>query len=629
MFSAQKNIINDARTVLSDTLPYETPLIFSNIGLYKYITGNKKIDIIEFIINKKSFTKPYEFKVKNKPNRERTISVMHPSIQLRIANLYKNYSQLIIYLCTRSKISLRAPKEISTKYIRKSGFIKSTNTQISQEEVPLETASTFFVNKKFDFLYKFYLSRDFESLEKRFLKYVSVDIQQCFPSIYTHSIAWAIKGKSFSKDNKDAMSFERQIDQIMQHANHNETHGILVGSEFSRIFAEIILQKIDCNIVERLSCTDLTFDRDYSIRRYVDDYFIFYNDEAIFQQVLSNIIICLEEYKLFINESKTTLHERPFITIESIAKIKISEFIKDTFSSIDIILGSDTPYSVKSSSIISRFKMIIKECGVELHKILGYSLSKISTELSRLVDKLPDKITNTTAPKKFIANIIDLSYFILAMHGDNSATNSICKIIVLTGKLTEKTDKQHAELIQHYIYIQTKDFFKNLKKNTFAPRTENLNILITCAHCNILRFFNIQQIKMIFNISYETTEKDIGCLGYFSIITLIYIAFKYKPFPDEQFQKTIQLAINNNIPEKCLDTADGAMLFMDIVACPYLEEDFRKSFFLKCLAAVPPEKKTDHDISFQEISSRSWFTEWAGQENISILLHKKEIRTPY
>ena len=63
----------------------------------------------------------------------------------------------------------------------------------------------------------------------------------------------------------------------MQSSNWRETHGIPIGSEFSRIFAEIIFQRIDNNIMQEIN---KRFEQhkfiDYRIYRYVDDFFIVY-----------------------------------------------------------------------------------------------------------------------------------------------------------------------------------------------------------------------------------------------------------------------------------------------------------------------------------------------------------------
>jgi hypothetical protein len=67
--------------------------------------------------------------------------------------------------------------------------------------------------------------------------------------------------------------------------------------------------------------------KDYSLYRYVDDYFLFYNDESIQPIVLNAFRRELEEYKLTISNEKTVIIERPFITNISQAKIRIDQLI--------------------------------------------------------------------------------------------------------------------------------------------------------------------------------------------------------------------------------------------------------------------------------------------------------------
>src|SRR3546814_8933789 len=88
----------------------------------------------------------------------------------------------------------------------------------------------------------------------------------------SHTITWAVKDKLLAKEFKSAYSFEAQFDKLMQRANYNETNGIVVGPEFSRVFAEIILQRVDQKVIANLAVNGLVFNRDYEIRRYVDDF---------------------------------------------------------------------------------------------------------------------------------------------------------------------------------------------------------------------------------------------------------------------------------------------------------------------------------------------------------------------
>lgn len=81
------------------------------------------------------------------------------------------------------------------------------------------------------------------------------DLQSCFDSIYTHTISWATAGGS---DKVKVLPGYHgawvgdAFDNLMQSVNARETNGIVIGPEFSRIFAEIILQYIDQKVEQEL-----------------------------------------------------------------------------------------------------------------------------------------------------------------------------------------------------------------------------------------------------------------------------------------------------------------------------------------------------------------------------------------
>lgn len=114
-------------------------------------------------------------------------------------------------------------------------------------------------------------------MRKKYNKLLKLDISKCFDSIYTHSLAWAILGKDVAKSKIGItnQTFAGEFDRFMQVINYKETNGIIIGPEFSRIFAELILQNVDIRLEEKLSEERHYHRQDYQIFRYVDDFFFF------------------------------------------------------------------------------------------------------------------------------------------------------------------------------------------------------------------------------------------------------------------------------------------------------------------------------------------------------------------
>ncbi|TQX08368.1 RNA-directed DNA polymerase, partial [Clostridioides difficile] len=127
--------------------------------------------------------------------------------------------------------------------------------------------ASYFSYNRYTRLHKFFNSMEFINLEKKFDVFCSIDVAKCFDSIYTHSITWAVKNKEFSKQNRHVKnSFGTIFDRLMQSINYNETAGILIGPEVSRIFSEVLFQDIDREIENLLGKLQYLNGRDYTIR---------------------------------------------------------------------------------------------------------------------------------------------------------------------------------------------------------------------------------------------------------------------------------------------------------------------------------------------------------------------------
>ena len=120
------------RVLLTDVLPYETPLFFSNEGFYKYCrsASNGAPEFLKSILGggggakpipavKRLMTIPYKYDIRKGTLGARTISVIHPAVQLRIVELYAEFSHVLLHLCHRSNFSLRYPDSVASLFYGK------------------------------------------------------------------------------------------------------------------------------------------------------------------------------------------------------------------------------------------------------------------------------------------------------------------------------------------------------------------------------------------------------------------------------------------------------------------------------------------------------------------------------
>lgn len=309
--------------ILTDVLPAELPLIFSNKNFYKFLLKeNQYIDQPEKYksINKYG-TIPNVFKIRKGKNDYRYLSLMHPYSQMILTKFISDYAEIIItYFQQNSIFSVRAPIRINdTEYIISDSDIEEINSMIdtTKEEYnfkKLPIITRFFDLNKYAKITDFYKSYYLKDLEIKYNYMLKMDISNCFNNIYTHSVDWAYLGsKEIAKsnlNNKERFSFI--IDEVMQYMNYKETNGILIGPEFSRMFAEIILTHIDNLIYSELKEKDIHYKRHYEIVRFLDDIFVFSFSKDKLEEIQEVIKEKYLLYKLTFNDKKTFLETVPF-----------------------------------------------------------------------------------------------------------------------------------------------------------------------------------------------------------------------------------------------------------------------------------------------------------------------------
>ncbi len=137
-------------------------------------------------------------------------------------------------------------------------------------------------------------------------KYMATtDISNCYGSIYTHTIAWALHGEIDAKnDRKEKKLLGSKIDSIFQEMNYSQTNGIPQGSIVTDFIAELILGYADQLLDEKLESLNIS---DYKILRFRDDYRIFANDELTISVILKQLTQVLLHLNLKVNDKKTKI----------------------------------------------------------------------------------------------------------------------------------------------------------------------------------------------------------------------------------------------------------------------------------------------------------------------------------
>ena len=133
------------------------------------------------------------------------------------------------------------------------------------------------------------------------------DITNCYPSIYTHTIAWAIMGRDKAKANRHCKNeLGIALDDYVQEMQYGQTNGIPLGSTLYDFIAEIVLGYADMLLADKLKEKGV---EDYKILRYRDDYKVFCNNKNDLDKIAFELQEVLAGLNFQLNAKKTLMTE--------------------------------------------------------------------------------------------------------------------------------------------------------------------------------------------------------------------------------------------------------------------------------------------------------------------------------
>lgn len=655
------------RVILSDILPFEVPVTFSNRHFYDFLLSCKiKLEGEKISINKEdtpvnreiikllfgiSSNKPFSadgkinfeeekrdsipfgYKIVHKENDFRELSIVHPKNQLAVIDFYDTYRDLILYYCSKSQFSIRRPHRIA-KYtyfkdrLHLEKLAELTDETVEQNDLEYENLKTFFVYKKYSNIHKFYESYQYHRCEKKFNRLFKFDISKCFDSIYTHSITWALLDKEVVKKHLDVSkkTFGNKFDVLMQKLNYNETNGIVIGPEFSRIFAELILQRIDDNAKKELETLGLISKKDYEIYRYVDDYFVFYNDEGTKDKILTSFRLGLRDFKLSLNETKTLHYDKPIITEITIAKQKINDLLNESllyqleeFKVLET--DSTTPIKKKkgkiyidSNKLITKFKTIVFEAGIDYKDILNFTFAIIERKFRSLIRNYFKIVHEKNTQKEFIKAILELFDFVFFLYSVSPRVNTtikLCRILRLATSTLNLKGKFSIDF-KHLVFKKIYDNIAfTLHKNKTVKHTQVETLYLLIALGELGNKYWLTEDVLASYLCIEKKGSDFCLdneLNYFTIVvSLFYMKNKAR------FNKLRSFIIDKIVLKfESVDytfrikKAELILLLFDMLVYPFQNIDSVKKRLLELYNI------TDAGMQTQIINAKeNWFTTWS------------------
>ncbi|UPW83553.1 RNA-directed DNA polymerase [Lysinibacillus sp. Ag94] len=264
---------NISEYIISEGFFRDLPSEFSS---YKIGNALEQLDLSPSKLSNQGvnkWSKLLQYSIPKKNNFRRIAAVPHPLHYIKLSRvLEENWSELESHF-EKSKVSLT-----KVEYLR--GKIQTKYSFNHKQEVRLENLA--------------------------FNRYILIiDINRYYPSIYTHSIPWALHTKPIAKSNsRDMTLLGNKIDLEVRNMQDGQTMGIPIGPLTSAIIQEIIGSSIDREFQQLMG-------KDIPGFRYTDDIEYYFNNIDEANKALGIMTKILKEYNLDINIEKTKIKQLP------------------------------------------------------------------------------------------------------------------------------------------------------------------------------------------------------------------------------------------------------------------------------------------------------------------------------
>lgn len=464
---------NKLDIILTDLQPVETPKIYTLKFFYDFLIKSKSLKkILKYPGNPEKGTiypawhaAPIKYHILKDNNEMREMSYISPLSMLEVCCFLEEYEKELLDSIDTNLFSIRYHIKNSEMYYKKSNdnIVEYEYIDFNNKKDRIEANGNYYKimpYKRLDFFYK---SHDWFDLNRKFKFYGKVDYNKCFDSIYTHTYNWFIAGNIIEAKEFNQKHLLSAIDRLLQSMNMSMTNGIVVGPEFSRLLAEILLQNIDSEVYTELNKIGLTKEEDYSIKRYVDDVFIFANEEENIQKIILLIARISEKYRLHLNDKKKEFGKLPHIWFnwrESVSNFTntLSQFL------FHDLRDEKYDYIIKEKNLISDGKF--SKCKELFQNILinniQYNVKVVSYCLSTILNKIANRKNNEIKKSIFnkgndfiIYQLYDLLFYIYSFATTYNNTEKLITIIFLVEKEIGENQSNTIlkKIVKRYEYI--------------------------------------------------------------------------------------------------------------------------------------------------------------------------------
>lgn len=395
--------------------------------------------------------------------------------------------------------------------------------------------------------------------------------------------------------------------RILQNINGRSSNGLIVGPEFSRMIAEILLQQIDVEVKLKLSCQEVHYGKDYRIFRYVDDVYIFTNNPELIEIIIKEIERVSQTYLLHLNELKYFKSNTPVVLSDWLGKTRLlSDRIADLFYKKNELKKMDGEQFLLKKGYISSdrlkddFIFLINEFPNEQRYIVSFVLSTLLNNISNKKNgyKLfeEDKLG-----KAYV--LLDLAMYVYSFCPCFEHTQKLISMIVyMDDELQFKSNEVNHKKLQNLI-----------RRFSFIFEKGNLNDL--CNWFIFLNEFNISLLQSTEKVLEDNLQEEDNPILWANYLIYSRYFMPYYQKILEDIEKIIDIHIEQMGKDEILLHKE----FWYVIVfnnCPYLSAALKSkiqnviSMVKKSQPKTPADEMNNLIYEFMQMGTRNQFFYW-------------------
>jgi len=391
---------------------------------------------------------------------------------------------------------------------------------------------------------------------------------------------------------------------------------------------------------------------DYAVRRYVDDYFVFTNDEKLAGKILDLYQMHLEQFKMHLNESKKEEMQVPFVTGITIARVQLFNLFEEFFASVVneeasaepeedpqaedrenarvMVFRSLSRPGTTSNRVIRDIKCIVKSEKVDYSAVTSISFHSMKRHLDRIYNRTKPGEWSLREKKNcqdVLLATLDIVFFLYSMDYRTAATHKVAQIIVMTNRYLKGVDEEVRQTVLKKIFDEAKFLITNVNHQDRGLAIELLNLFVALRDLGGEYSLEPELLASLLDNGAAHSEK----MSYFHRVVLLYYINN-----DEKYSE-IKVAIERDaiayfqavqVPSM---RSEPTLLFLDMIRCPFVSLRTKNRIidlvYKKTFGKKPLEHSRNEVRNY--ICARDWFINWAADIELDAILLKKEVSSPY